>query len=138
MARGKNIGVSLKAVLFDGEKILTIRRTKTAPSRPLHWDLPGGDLEYGEDLTAGIFREIKEETGLKVSGLKILDAISGPNSNGEFWVTICYTAKVKTTKVSLSFEHDDYKWIVPAEFKKMKASPKNKKFVAKFFQITSN
>ena len=70
----KNICVTQKAIVVrkDG-KFLTILRGKTAPSHPLAWDLPGGELEYGEDPIAGIAREIKEESSLEVSGLKPYD-----------------------------------------------------------------
>jgi 8-oxo-dGTP diphosphatase len=129
----QKIGVSQKAILVDKKgKILAIRRSKTAPSRPLHWDLPGGDLEFGEDAQKGILREIKEETGLKIKNLKVIDAISGFNNIKEFWVTICYVAKAATQKVVLSYEHDDFRWIKPEEFQKLKASPRNKEFVKNF------
>ncbi|MBU0635217.1 MAG: NUDIX hydrolase [Candidatus Omnitrophica bacterium] len=129
----QKIRVSQKAVIFreDG-KILTMRRTKMAPSRPLHWDLPGGDLDFGENVRDGILREIKEEAGLEVQDLALLDVISAINDRGKFWVTIGYTAKAKTTKVILSNEHDDFRWIMPDEFQELKASPKNKKFIETF------
>lgn len=62
--------VSQKAIIYDDQgRVLTIRRTKTAPTRPLQWDLPGGELDYGEDTHAGMRREIKEETCLEVETL---------------------------------------------------------------------
>ena len=129
----KKVGVSQKAILFRGDgRILTIRRSRTAPSRPLHWDLPGGDLNFGEDTTKGIVREIKEETGLKVKDLKLIDAISGFDDRREFWVTLCYAAKPLKYKVVLSFEHDDFKWVTPDEFQKLKASPRNKNFIKNY------
>ena len=131
--KNQKIFVSQKAILFkkDG-KILTIRRSKTAPSRPLQWDLPGGTLDFGEDAREGIIREIKEETNLEIKDLKVIDVISGADAKGEFWMTICYVAKAVTSDVILSYEHDDFKWITPYEFAKLKASPRNKKFVEKF------
>jgi len=129
----KKIGVSQKVILLqENGKFLTIRRSKTAPSRPLNWDLPGGDLDFGEDAKEGIIREIKEETGLEVSEPKVIDAISGLNDENEFWVTICYTARPATTVVKLSYEHDDFKWVTPGEFQQLEAAPKNKKFVERF------
>lgn len=135
----QKIGVSQKAILFnESGKILTIRRTETAPSRPLHWDLPGGDLDFGEDAKEGIIREIKEETGLEVEDLKLLDVISAFNDVKQFWVTICYIARPTTNKAVLSYEHDDLKWVTPDEFLKLKASPRNKKFVERFKAIYEN
>lgn len=129
-SREEKIGVSQKAVLFDDEgKILAIRRSKTAPSRPLHWDLPGGDIEVGKSLEVDIAREIREETGLEVRELKVIDAAGKFDAQEEFWVTICYIARPESKKVELSFEHDDYKWVTPEEFLKLKISPKIRRFV---------
>jgi 8-oxo-dGTP diphosphatase len=129
----QKIGVAQKAILFDkGGKILTIRRSATAPSNPLCWDLPGGDVDFGEDAKESIIREIKEETGLEVNDLRVLDVISGFNDKDEFWVTICYAAQPTTAGVKLSYEHDDFKWVTPEEFKQLEVSPRNKKFVEMF------
>lgn len=133
MVSKSKIGVAVKAVLFDGNgRILTLRRSETAPSRPLYWDLPGGDLDFGEDVEFGVRREIHEETGLGVQDVQLLDVISGLNDRSEFWVTICYTARPTTTEVVLSYEHDDSRWVTPEEFGKLKASPSNQRFVEKF------
>lgn len=132
----RKIGVSQKAILFQEDgKFLTIRRSKTAPSRPLHWDLPGGDFDFGEDAKEGMIREIKEETDLEVDELKVIDAISEFNDENEFWVTIYYTAQPATIVVKLSYEHDDFKWVTPGEFQQLEAAPKNKKFVERFNSV---
>jgi len=132
----KKIWVSQKAIITDKEgKILAIRRSKTAPSRPLNWDLPGGDLSFGEEADKGMRREIKEETGLEAEDLKVVDAISGLNDAGEFWVTICYTAKPKTKEITLSYEHDDFRWVTPSEFQELQVSSRNKEFVKRFNKV---
>ncbi len=131
--QNKNIGLAQKTVVFrkDG-RILSIRRSKTAPSRPLYWDLPGGELEFGEDSEQGAIREIREETRLEVKKLKLLCVVSGFNDIKEFWVTIAYTAEAITQNVILSYEHDDFRWVTPEGFLKSKTSPRNKRIIKKF------
>jgi 8-oxo-dGTP diphosphatase len=132
----QKIYISQKAILFDEDgKVLAIRRTETAPSQPLHWDLPGGDLEIGNNLIDDISREIKEEAGLEVNNLKVIDAIGEFNEEKEYWVTICYIAEPLSKSVMLSYEHDEYKWITPNEFLELKISPKIRKFVENFKSI---
>lgn len=126
----EKIGVSQKAILFDkGGRFLVIRRTGTAPSDPNRWDLPGGELDFGEDAMAGIIREIREETGLEIRDLKPFDVESHINEDGGFWVTIAYTAKAISDKVVLSFEHNEFKWITAEEFFNLETSDKLKRFV---------
>jgi 8-oxo-dGTP diphosphatase len=131
MKKSENkIGVSQKVIVLRGDgKILAIRRSKTHPLRPLGWDSPGGDLEFGENAKEGISREIREETGLEVSDLRVVDAGSWLNDSGEFWVTICYVAKASSDEVKLSWEHDDFKWVTPAEFQQLDVSDRVKQFV---------
>ena len=57
-------------VLLDGRAVL-IRRG----SEPLkgEWSIPGGTLELGETLVEGVVRELREETGLDVRVLELIE-----------------------------------------------------------------
>ena len=57
-------------VISDGRALL-IRRG----SEPLkgEWSIPGGTLEVGETLVEGIVRELREETGLEVKVLELIE-----------------------------------------------------------------
>jgi len=128
----KKIGVSQKAIVFNEEgRFLVLRRTSSAPFNPNEWDFPGGELAFGEDVAKGIIREIKEESGLEVKDLKPFDVESHINEEGDFWVTIAYTAKAISNKVALSFEHDEFKWLAAKDFLNLKSSAKLKRFVKK-------
>jgi 8-oxo-dGTP diphosphatase len=47
-------------------------------NEPLGWALPGGFVDYGETLEHAAIREAREETGLDVSGLRLLGCYSDP------------------------------------------------------------
>lgn len=129
----KKIILAGKAIVYDEDgKILTIRRSATAGRRALTWDLPGGNLEFGEKLEDSILREIEEETGIEVEKLSILGTAEGFDSLSAFRVTIGYTAKSKTTNVVLSYEHDDYKWVTKEEFFKLDIYEPHRKLVEQF------
>jgi 8-oxo-dGTP diphosphatase len=59
------------ALIFDRGRILLVERGK----EPLkgYWSLPGGVLEIGEALEEGVRREVREETGLEVQPLGVLE-----------------------------------------------------------------
>jgi len=127
--------VTQKVIIYnDDGQILTLRRSVTAPTYSLNWDFPGGNLDYGEDMKQGIIREAAEEAGviLNEKDLCAFDAVSGFSESNDFWVTICYKAHVNISKVTLSYEHDDFKWVKPDEFLNLSAAVRNKKFVEKF------
>ena len=126
----KIVGVSQKAVIFNNQgQLVVIQRGKSAPSNPLKWDLPGGVLDFGEEPRSSIIREIKEEAGLKVQNLIVFDVEGHINKIGDYWVTIAYKAKANTTKITLGWEHTEYKWVNYGEFAKLPSIPKIVRFV---------
>jgi len=55
-------------LLVDGAgRVLLQERDEHAPIDPDRWGLPGGHLEPGEDPEAGAYREVEEETGVRLA-----------------------------------------------------------------------
>ncbi len=62
------VKIYAKAVLFDSQgRVLLLRRSLTDDQKPGEQDFPGGEVEPGEDVGAGMAREIMEETGMTIS-----------------------------------------------------------------------
>jgi 8-oxo-dGTP diphosphatase len=63
--------VGVGGVIIDNGRVLLIRRG----SEPLRgeWSIPGGTLELGESLKEGVARELREETGLDVRVLDLIE-----------------------------------------------------------------
>ena len=106
-----------KAALFDGKgRVLLLRRGATDPRRPGDQDFPGGGIEPGEDIGAGLIREIKEETGLDVTIEQLHLIYTATGSHDELSACrLLYYAKLDTPQVVLSWEHDAYQWVDPQE-----------------------
>jgi ADP-ribose pyrophosphatase YjhB (NUDIX family) len=62
----------VSALIRDQKQILLIKRAGEVYKN--YWALPGGVIDYMEEPTEAILREIKEETGLTGSAIKLFDA----------------------------------------------------------------
>ena len=65
--------VAVGGVIVAGGRVLLARRG----SEPMRgeWSIPGGVLEVGESLAEGVARELREETGLAVRVLELIEAL---------------------------------------------------------------
>ena len=82
------VGVNV-FVLKDGRLLLGKRIGKIGSGT---WGLPGGHLEYGESLTDGAARELKEETGIVSNDLEFIHTINDPRDNCHY-IHIGFIAK---------------------------------------------
>lgn len=69
--------VGVGVVVLRGEKagteVLLVLRGR--PPRQGEWSIPGGKQEWSETLHETAHREVREETGLVVAGLRLIDAV---------------------------------------------------------------
>lgn len=63
--------VGVAAIIKDRDGRVVLGRRKGSHGAG-HWQLPGGHLEFGEEILACAERETLEETGLKVHGSEIV------------------------------------------------------------------
>lgn len=65
--------VGVGGVVIADERVLLVRRA----SEPMRgeWSIPGGLLEIGETIAEGVARELREETGLAVRVLELVEAL---------------------------------------------------------------
>jgi len=112
-----------KAIIQHGDKFLIIRRSSLTPVYPNMWDFPGGKWEKGESLRAGIIREVKEETSLKIEPLKIVAKYDIHYSNELNIHFNIYSIKEYSGKVNLSHEHTAFKWATRKQILRHKTEP---------------
>ena len=100
----KRIGIGVKGLITMGDKFLVLVK----PNGEL--DLPGGRVEESERYVNALYREIIEETGLKV---KVQAIISDWSFIKNKWLLITgatYLCQYLSGRVALSNEHSAYFW----------------------------
>jgi len=128
-------GVVMKIDEDNRKYILLIQRAAD-DHWPHHWEFPRGkcDKPIGENLNHCAVREIKEETGLDVEVLALIDKFEYLADAGKR-KSICHNflcrLKDPNQKIKLSKEHQDYQWIGEVGKAEMMVMPEQKKTIEK-------
>jgi len=115
ISEGRNIIVASVICIDEDERILILKRSKTAPRRALLWDLPGGHVDQSDNsIEAGGTRELEEEAGLSAStgDLTYIDKTMRGRMLRYFFATREWAGNVKLVpnpKTDI-LEHIEYKW----------------------------
>jgi len=83
------LGTSIIPILPDG-RIVLIRRSDNG-----RWGLPGGMVNWGEDITTTVHRELTEETGLEVTKIRRLVGIYSSPERDPRIHSICVVVEVE-------------------------------------------
>jgi 8-oxo-dGTP diphosphatase len=63
--------VGVGGVVIQEDRVVLVRRA--GPPLEGEWSIPGGALEVGETIAEGVRRELREETGLDVRVLELIE-----------------------------------------------------------------
>jgi ADP-ribose pyrophosphatase YjhB (NUDIX family) len=110
--------VGVGAVVVDDGRVLLVRRG-TEPLKG-QWSLPGGMLELGESLTAGVVREVREETGLIVEPVELVELLDRIHREGErvryHFVIADYLCRVSGGTLQAASDAEAVRWVERAEW----------------------
>jgi 8-oxo-dGTP diphosphatase len=116
-AHGQQI-ISVTAFIHrhkDGEhKVFLPRRAETKAFLPGLWEMPGGHVNFGEDIVAGLKREVLEEFNMEIAvgdpfaSFTYVNKIKGSHSI-EVVYFATFTSDDAQIQVNLE-DHSEYRW----------------------------
>ena len=127
--------VGVGGVVIHRNRVLLIRRAR----EPLkgEWSIPGGLVELGEDLAAGVRRELKEETGLNVEPREIIAAFDRIFREGRrvkyHYVIVDYVCRLKGGRLRPASDVLDARWVRREDLPQYKLTEKATEVVLKAF-----
>jgi ADP-ribose pyrophosphatase YjhB (NUDIX family) len=109
--------VGAGAIIVEAGRVLLIRRG-TQPMKG-RWSIPGGLVELGESLTAAVQREAREETGLDVEPLELvelLDRIHREDGRVRYHFVIAdYLCRLRSGTAVAGSDADAVRWATAEE-----------------------
>jgi 8-oxo-dGTP diphosphatase len=131
LAQGQQVITACAFILhnFDGvEKVFLPKRADTKKFLPGIFEIPGGHIDYGEDIVEGLKREIKEEFDMTITVGDPFAAFTYENPiKGSHSIEVIYFAKFidQLDQIKLDPEdHSEYKWISENELDQVVADSK--------------
>jgi len=101
------------AVIEEAGQVLLVRRG-TEPLKG-QWSIPGGLLELGEPLVEGVIREVREETGLVVEAVELVELLDRIYREDErvryHYVIADYLCRVTGGSLQAASDADAVRWV---------------------------
>ena len=115
-----------KVVIINDNQVLMLKRSDYVEKYAGEWDLPGGHIKIGEELEAGMAREVKEETGLEVENPIFIQNID----NLSF-----FYCEYNDKPIKLSHEHTAFRFF---DAEKLDTSAKFEKMALKALEMKND
>jgi ADP-ribose pyrophosphatase YjhB (NUDIX family) len=112
------VGIVIVREVAGTPEVLLIRRGRP-PGEGL-WNMPGGKQELGETVREAAAREAREETGVEISGLRLIDVVDAfaRQSDGAIehhWTLVDFRADWAGGEVAAGDDAADARWVPLAD-----------------------
>ena len=123
------------ALIWDGDRFMICQRP-AHKARGLLWEFVGGKIEAGETPEQALIRECREELAITLSvGGKFMDVV---HEYPDLTVHLTLFSAVIAAGVPQLLEHNDIRWITPAEIGEYEFCPADETILQEIIKRHSN
>lgn len=105
--------LTVRAIIKQNDKLLLIRRAGGNPQYSGLYELPGGEVDFGEDPRAALQRKVLRQLGREVETMQLQDVHSELDVRDlqHQYIELVFIAALKPgTDLTLDEAHDKYAW----------------------------
>lgn len=113
-----NLKIATECCVIYKDKVLVQRRPKDAKNFPNFIVFPGGHVDFNEDLLTATKREVREESGIDLSKIKVKLKISLINNHldrDQVWIVFAFKAELNEFQEAISSDEGECEWILISE-----------------------
>ncbi|MFZ1249614.1 MAG: NUDIX hydrolase [Candidatus Saccharimonadales bacterium] len=111
------------------KQVFLARRASTKKFLPSVWELPGGHIDYGEDMRVGLAREVMEEFGMQTHIGEVVDVFTYLNEvKKSHSIEVIYFAQFTSPLADIQLnpeDHSEYRWFAEDELEQAYVDPKD-------------
>lgn len=125
---------SVGALILYDERILIVKRA--SPPSIGKWSIPGGVIEIGETAEEAVRREVREEVGIDIQDVELLDIYDSitRDENGRVryhYLIVEYLARPSSLEIKHSEEVLEYRWVTLEEITRLDVTPSLRELLKK-------
>lgn len=117
---------TVNAVIRNSEGAVLMGKRGDKPGKPCPnvWDTPGGRIEDNETTEEALRREIQEETGLTITGMRLVSAYHhhGEGIQGLPGLNLCFEVKY-SGEISAEDDLKKLEWVAPTKISQLELTP---------------
>ncbi|MBI4093089.1 MAG: alpha/beta fold hydrolase [Candidatus Kerfeldbacteria bacterium] len=116
----KKVSRSVAVFVMNKELLLIMKRSQLVGYYRGRWGVIGGHLHKGATPLEQAYAELREETGLRRSDLKLIRVGKTvrivDSEKGKVWLSTSFLFESKMQRVKLDWEHTAFKWVPVKSF----------------------
>lgn len=109
------------AVIKNGNRFLLTKRIHSDKRFHDKWQLPGGELEFGEKLEDALSREIREELNVDIKVLRFLGNVFSPITDDWHGILFPFLCELKNQNAEITLDHEasEFGWFSLKDIKRL-------------------